>query len=114
MTKEKRHKKGQSGGRQQSDLPFGGEFSTSQIALPALLEIAAGNPKGPANVNADGNCYRVPRPDPYVEQPPRRASARRRRAEALAGRDLPEDRNGAEKNRSRGQRLAKSSERRPR
>lgn len=38
-----------SGGRATSDLPFGSEFSPSQIDLPALLEIVAahqGNPRG--------------------------------------------------------------------
>ncbi len=47
MTKGK-NKKGRGGGRQQSDLPFGSEFSPSQIELPALLEIVqakAGDPK---------------------------------------------------------------------
>jgi hypothetical protein len=48
MTKEKKTAKGKGGGRQQSDLPFGSEFSPSQIELPALLEIVqakAGDPR---------------------------------------------------------------------
>jgi len=48
MTSKAKTEKEKGGGRQQSDLPFGSEFSPSQIELPALLEIVqtnAGDPK---------------------------------------------------------------------
>ena len=43
MTKEKKSKKGKGAGRHQSDLPFGSEFSPSQIHLPVLLELVQAN-----------------------------------------------------------------------
>ncbi len=52
MTKYKKGRKGKEDGKQQSDLPFGDEFSPCQIDLAALLEVVQANTGDPHAVEA--------------------------------------------------------------